>query len=499
MINPDKRQAIYLLHKEGVGIKTISRQLSVDRKTVKAVIRQKGEIPQIVRKDKIEVDEQLLRRLYGECKGFVQRIHEKLTEEEGVAIGYSTLTRLLCELEIGQANNQRCSQVGDKPGVEMQHDTSPYSLKIGDKCLKVVGSIVYFRYSKVRYLKFYRSFNRFAMKCFLHEALSFFDYCAPVCIIDNTNLARLRGTGRNAVIVPEMERFAKQYGFEFMCHEIGHHNRKAGNERSFYTVETNFFPGRTFSSMNDLNRQALEWATSTFANRPLSKIGAIPAQLFEFEKTYLKKLPPFVPPPYLVHQRTLDQYGYASFEANYYWVPGTKRHDVTLLQYSNCIKIYYKRNLMGEYDLPAEGVKNEKIPPRGGQLPTHQPNNRSKPTIEEEKRLRAISEEVNAYLDFALAEKGKRRHRVIRQLHALSRKMARPLFIKSLCRALKYRIVDVDIVERIGVLLMKEGNVETPLVKVDYGFYRRESFLEGCYGDEVDLSIYDRALGDNDG
>ena len=440
-----------------------------------------------------------MRRLYAECDGFVQRVHEKLTEEEGVSIGYSTLTRVLRELEISQAAVQRCGQVEDKAGAEMQHDTSPYVIKIGEKRLKVVASIVYFRYSKVRFLKFYRFFNRFTMKCFLHEALTFFGYCAPVCIIDNTNLARLRGTGSNAVMVREMERFAQQYGFAFICHKIGHSNRKAGNERSFYTVETNFFPGRTFASLSDMNKQAFEWATGSFAQRPLSKIGAIPAQLFEHEKNYLKRLPPFVPPPYLVHQRIIDQYGYASFAGNFYWVPGTKRHQVTLLQYADSIKIYHKRKLMAEYEVAPGRVKNEKILPKDGQRPQQQPSNRKRPTKEEEKRLREISEEVSCYLDFIRNEKGSNHHRIIRQLHALHRKMARPLFVKSVARALKYRIVDIDTVERIAVLLMKEGICDTPAVRVDYSFEERQAFLDGCDGHEVDLSAYDTMLEDNNG
>ena len=54
-----------------------------------------------------------------------------------------------------------------------------------------------------------------------------------------------------------MASFAERYGFQFRCHEIRHANRKAGNERSFWTVETNFLPGRTFDSLEDMNRQAL--------------------------------------------------------------------------------------------------------------------------------------------------------------------------------------------------------------------------------------------------
>jgi hypothetical protein len=100
---------------------------------------------------------------------------------------------------------------------------------LGEKPSRVVSSLIYLRYSKMRYLKFYRCFNRFQMKCFLDEALRAWGFSAPICIIDNTNLARLRGIGRDAVMVPEMEQFARGYSFKFVCHEKGHANRKAGN------------------------------------------------------------------------------------------------------------------------------------------------------------------------------------------------------------------------------------------------------------------------------
>jgi hypothetical protein len=141
-------------------------------------------------------------------------------------------------------------------------------------------------------LKFYRVFNRFAMKCFLHKALMHWDYAAALCIIDNTNLARLRGSGRQAVIIPEMVSFAQRYGFQFVCHEIQHANRKAGGERSFWTVETNFLPGRRFESLEDLNRQAYEWATVRLHHRPMRKTGLIPAKAFEHERRYLTELSP---------------------------------------------------------------------------------------------------------------------------------------------------------------------------------------------------------------
>ena len=87
MIDRDKRNAIWCLHKEGMGSREISRRLRVSRNTVRAIIADEGRMPDAPRADKIEVDSELLARLYGECDGRVQRIHEKLIEEEKITIG----------------------------------------------------------------------------------------------------------------------------------------------------------------------------------------------------------------------------------------------------------------------------------------------------------------------------------------------------------------------------------------------------------------------------
>jgi transposase len=491
MIDSDKRQAIYSLYKEGMGVREISRRLNISVNTASAIIKQKGRMPDGVRGDKISINEELLRELYNDCGGRGQRIHEILTEEHGIAIGYSTLTRMIRELELGSGKKQRCDHVPDQPGEEMQHDTTIYKLKIGEAWTRVVASVIYFRYSKIRYLKFYRSFNRFHMKCFLHEALMFRGYAAPVCIIDNTNLARLSGSGGKAVIVPEMEQFARKYGFAFKCHEIKHANRKAGNERSFYTVETNFIPGRRFDSMEDLNAQAINWATVRMPVRPVSKTGLIPAAAFEYERSYLQKVPLFVTPPYLVHERCTDQYGYVACDGNFYWVPGTSRFDVKVLQYSDRIKIYHQRKLLCEYDLPPDGVKNEKFAPKGQPQSRYQPSNRKRPTNEEEKKLRAISVETNAYLDFVFTLKtGKNRHGFVRRLYGLSQKLSPALFIKSVHRAFTYRITDLATIERIAVLLMQTGVYEIQPAEVDAEYKNREAYCNGRFTDDVDLSVY---------
>ena len=489
MIEVDKRKAIYLLHKEGMTEREISARMGVSRNTVNCIIKQKGVMPAVCR-SKQRIDEDLLRRLYGECDGYAQRVHEKVTEEEGIEVTYPTLTRMLRSAGISKPQDIRCDRVPDKPGEEMQHDTTIYHKEVGGKRIKLVASILYMRYSKRRYLKFYRYFTRFKMKCFLHEALMHWGYAAAHCIIDNTNLARLRGTGANAVIVPEMKNFAKQYAFRFICHEIGHANRKAGEERSFWTTETNFLPGRSFQSLEDMNQQALLWSTVRMENRPQSKTGLIPAKVFEHERSYLTKLPDHLPAPYKPHERGTDQYGYIAFLGNYYWVPGTKRDAITVLEYADRLKLYKARECLAEYSLPADGVKNERFSPEGLPEPRHKPCNRKKPTQQEEKRLRAMSESVNAYLDIVLKPMGLKRHGFLRKLFALSRKMTPELFIKSIERAHKYKITDICTLERIVALNITHGSPALPFAEIDEDFRQRDSYLEGRLTDPPDLSIY---------
>jgi hypothetical protein len=294
-----------------------------------------------------------------------------------------------------------------------------------------------------------------------------------------------------------MEAFAKQYGFEFICHEVNHCNRKAGNERSFYTLEQNFFPGRAFETLEDLNKQAFEWATIRRANKKVAKTDIIPAKAFEFEKEYLVKIPAFVSPPYRVHERITDQYGYVSFNGNYYWVPGTRRDTMTVLEYSNKIKLFKNRALITEYDLPSSLIKKQQFFPKGSNAPKYKPSNRKKPTEQEEKKLRAASKIVDDYLNF-LTLSGNSKHKFIRELFSLFQKLKLSLFIKTIQRAAKYKITDIKTIERIAVLNMNDGIYEIPTAIINKEMLKRESYIDGRLTDLPDLSLYDKMLEEDD-
>ena len=70
------------------------------------------------------------------------------------------------------------------------------------------------------------------------------------------------------------------------------------------------------------------------------------------------------------------------------------------------------------------------------------------------------------------------------------------MFIKAISRALQYRVQEIETIERIVVLLMKEGNTDPVFSQINYEFQQRPAFIEGCYSDDVDLSVYDKPLED---
>jgi hypothetical protein len=103
---------------------------------------------------------------------------------------------------------------------------------------------------------------------------------------------------------------------------------------------------------------------------------------------------------------------------------------------------------------------------------------------------------IAQYLSFAVKTGGKPKHRFIRQLHALQQKMAPELFMKTIRRALQYRITDMETLERIAVLLMREGSHELTSVQIDCELQTRPSYLEGQFSDDADLSEYENLLDD---
>jgi hypothetical protein len=170
------------------------------------------------------------------------------------------------------------------------------------------------------FVQYYPTFNRFLCKVFLTDALTYFGGAAKTCMIDNTHVVVLHGTGKDMVPVPEMAAFAERFDFTFAAHEKGDANRSARVERPFDFIENNFLAGRKFADWQDLNQRARTWCdqVNVAFNR---RWHASRRELFAAEQPHLRPLPIWVPEVYLLHQRHVDLMGYVNVHSNRYSAP----------------------------------------------------------------------------------------------------------------------------------------------------------------------------------
>lgn len=319
MIAEDTRQAIASLHERGMKIKQISRTLGVSRNTVRKVVqgRHEGHTQSTTR---FEEHLPLIKETYLLCRGNVVRVAEILADR-GISIGYSTLTRIAREHGLRQPRKQRAGAYTFEPGIEMQHDTSPHRLVLGEKTITAQCAGLVLAYSRRLFIRYYPRFTRFEAKVFLADAFAYMDGVCERVVIDNTSVIVAHGSGPDAEMAPEMVAFGRIFGVRFIPHRIGHADRKARIERPFDYVERNFLAGRTFTGWQDLNEQALAWCNEKANKKPKRPLGMSPDEAYVMEKPHLRPLPPYIPPIYQTFHRVVDVEAYVHLDTNRYSVP----------------------------------------------------------------------------------------------------------------------------------------------------------------------------------
>jgi hypothetical protein len=451
MIDSDTQTAIQRLRQEGHGVKTIARALAISKNTVKRALAEPAGSP-TARPLSLEPHVELVRELFARCRGNRVRVHEELTAC-GVSVPYPTLTRFLRREGIGLTPKERAGQYQFAPGEEMQHDTSPHTVEIaGTPRLLQCASLV-LCYSRMLYAQVFPTFHRFYARVFLTEALQALGGSARRCMLDNSSIIVAHGTGKNAVPAPEMEAFAARFGFRFAAHELGDANRSGRVERPFHFIENNFYAGRSFLSLADLNEQLLAWCE--LQNRSYKRhLRASPAELFAAERPQLKPLPIFVPEPYARHSRTVDLEGYVHLHTNRYSVP-----DALLGRSVEVHETRTRVRVLSEHRLVCEHLREEEGAGLRKTLPEHRHPGRSsaRPAsltpLPEEATLRAAGPAFAALVEALRKRHGGRAVRPLRRLHRLFLDYPTEPLRRVVEQALAYGLTDLERIER---MLLRE-------------------------------------------
>jgi hypothetical protein len=405
------------MSKEEHGSIKIAKTLGLSRNAVRKVIRSgQAEVPGFEREELLTGSLELVRALYDDCRGNLVRVGEKLTDA-GIEVGYSTLTSFCRRHEIGTAPKQAFGTYHFAPGEEMQHDTSPHTVLIGGKTVSVQCASLVMCYSRDLYAQVYRRWSRFECRLFLSEAIVHFGGAARRCVVDNLTVIIAHGVGKEAVPAPEMRALATRFGFAFMAHEPGDKNRSGRVERPFHYIENNFYPGRTFESLDDLNHQLRAWC-ETVRRRAKRHLPNTPAELFAVEQPALAPLPLHVPEVYEVHQRRGSAEGYVTVHTCRYPVPETliDQH-VQVHETATKIRIFQGHKLVIEHDKGEYGSYTRVPVPAG----MHRRGLRTKPPppSHEEQVLRGVDPAVGRLVDVFKKRDGGRAMRAVKRLYRL--------------------------------------------------------------------------------
>ena len=443
MIPIADKETILSLHRANVGIRQISRLLSVSRNTVRRVI--KGEhSSQVRRTSRYEDLLPLVQKHFLFCKGNAVRIQEFLNETYGVDIPYSSLTRLVRELELrGEKKKGRVGQYRFGPGKEAQHDTSPHRLILDGKKITTQCASLTLGYCRKVFIQYYPQFTRFEAKVFLTEAFIYMGGACERCIIDNTSVIVAQGSGPDAVIAPEMKIFGEMFGTTFIAHAIGDSDRKAKVEKNFHYVENNFLAARTFGDWNDLNLQARQWCDTKANKKPKRSLRRIaPEQVYIMEKPHVKPLPPHIPPVYKSLQRVVDMSGYVTVETNRYSVPEKLcAQHVEVLKGWDKITIYYKHQKVADHNRLID-KKDGKVTLAGHHRPLCHRKNKGVACLEE-KALLGRSDTLDRYVaEIKKSSYGSGR-RKLQKLLSLQRTYPADAFKKAIETALQYGLYDL--------------------------------------------------------
>lgn len=446
MLDPEMRKTIICLHSKGKSKREISVMLKISRNTIKYVLHHGPDIPQKIMNNQNSEIILIITELFNRCLGNAVRIHEILKDEYKINIAYSTLTKLIQDANLRKPA-KRFGEYVFEPGEEMQHDTSPHNILVGEQKIKAQCASLIFGYSRMIYVQYYQCFTRFEAKTFLKAALEFMRGTCQRCIIDNTSVIVASGSGPDAIFSPEMNTFARMFNFEFMAHRVNDPNRKGKIERPFYYIETNFLAGRTFKNWNDLNCQAWHWC-SYANNKEKRELGMTPECAYVKEKIYLMPLPEVLPPIYEHYQRQVDSNGFINLDSNRYSAPEDLiGRTLDIYKYPEEVRIFYQRKEIAIHRRLI-GVKCQK-----SCLAVHHLKNYTKKinkaADDAENSLRNYHEILDLYIsDLKKHVRGRGGWAINKLLHC-KRTYPPDAFLHAITQAQKYGLYDLNRVEEL--------------------------------------------------
>jgi len=373
------------LHRQGVSVSAIARQVGLDRKTVRKYIEQGLEPPMYgprpPRASKIAPFSRYLReRLAAFPQLTGRRLHREL-RELGYTGGYSILTGFLRDIRPTAPAPFEVrfeTPPGRQAQVDFAHFRTVFTDEPGIERILWLFSLV-LGHSRMLWAHFV-----------LHQDLPTLLRChaaafetlggVPEHILYDrmrTVFSREDPEAGHIVYNRTLLEFARHYGYLPKACKPYRAKTKGKVERPYRYIREDFFLGRSFRNLDDLNQQLRQWLDQVANVRVHATTRRVVAEHFAEERPKLQQLPAGSFQAVLRLERRITRDGMVSVDGNLYSVPNSARrrtvevhntaNEVRILEAGHVIAVHpvldgrgQRRILAGHRSLP---------PPANSQTP----------------------------------------------------------------------------------------------------------------------------------
>lgn len=246
------------------------------------------------------------------------------------------------------------------PGHQAQADFATFKTAFGT----VHALLVVLSWSRYLWVRFYCHEDQLTVLTGLHRAFLAFGGVPRTLLFDRmkTAVAKSGADGR-AIFNEEMLRFAAHYGFHPTACRPHRPKTKGRVERAVSYLRHNFFYGRSFRDLEDLNNQVEKWLTETANTRIHGTTGEIPRERLVQEKNHLLSIPEEAYVPMISLGRKVSRDGYISYNGNDYSVPeGLSQGEIEVRATVAEVRLYQKDKLIASHPV-LEGRGERRLAP----------------------------------------------------------------------------------------------------------------------------------------
>ena len=358
------------LHRQGLSVSAIARQIGIDRKTVRAYIAKGLEPPaykkRLSKQGMVSPFESYLRDRLTAFPGLTARRLFREAKEHGFAGGYSVVRDRVRDLRPAGGAGYEVrfeTPAGEQAQVDFARFEVEFTDEPGVRRIVWLFSMV-LGYSRLIWARFVVHQDlQSVLRCHI-AALEAIGGAPRTILYDRMKTAVIGEDGDGLVVYNRaLVDLARHYGFQPRACRPYRAKTKGKVERPFRYIREDFFLGGAFRNLEDLNDQIRHWLDTVANPRVHATTQRVVNEAFAEEKVSLEPLPRSPYRSVLRLERRASHEGMVSVGGNLYSVPDTTRRrvfDVHVL--ADEIRIFEDGEFVASH-LPLDGRGEKRLDP----------------------------------------------------------------------------------------------------------------------------------------